>query len=65
MPWPVDFTCENLFIYAERVVVEKWRIAGQHFVDENPYFSFWIEKEKKERRALNRRTSFRVRCLFK
>ena len=34
--WPFNFTGQDLLVDTERVVVEKWRVTGQHLVDQDP-----------------------------
>lgn len=35
MLWPLYPTAQYLLVDAKRVVIEKWRKPGQHFVDQN------------------------------
>lgn len=37
VPWPVDFPGEYFLVNAERIVVEKGRIAGEHFINQDAY----------------------------
>jgi len=34
--WPFNFTGQDLLVDTERVVIEKWRVTGQHLVDQDP-----------------------------
>ena len=33
---PLDLAAEDLLVDAEWIVVEEWRVASQHLVDQNP-----------------------------
>ena len=45
---PFDLAGQDLLVDAERVVVEERRVAGQHLVDQNPFFSKEKESPKKK-----------------
>ena len=36
MSRPFDLPAKNLLVDPERVVVEEWRVSGQHLVDQDP-----------------------------
>ena len=49
---PFDLAGQDLLVDAERVVVEERRVAGQHLVDQNPFFS--KEKESPKKKQTNK-----------
>jgi hypothetical protein len=57
---PFNFTGQDLLVDAERVVVEKWRVTGQHLVDQDPC-------SRQKRKCFNVRTARNVaafKCQF-